>query len=173
MQELRTFGLCFVALVATIGCGSSDDEEVHDKSGLVLEGTATAEAFDLISTEEAEDWEWAAGVPQSPEKSAVLARAEPVKFTWTTDLIHKGADPATAAPFTGIGFWLRYERGGAKLLDVFTSNRDYTPNADAWKRLSDGSGAITLHIDSADFEANAIVTDGGPYTGMATEFTIE
>jgi hypothetical protein len=56
---------------------------------------------------------------------------------------------------------------------VFTTNRDYTPNADAWKRLSAGSGAITLHIDSADFEANAIVEDGGPFTGMATEFTIE
>jgi hypothetical protein len=161
-----------LASLATFGCGSSD-EEVTEKSALVLEGDTTKQAFDVITSHEAEDWEWAAGVPQSPEKSAALDAGTPAKFMWTTDLVHKGADPTQAAPFTGVGFWLRYERGGAKLLDVFTSNRDYTPNAEAWARLSAGSGTITLHIDSADFEANTLVEDGGPYTGMATEFTIE
>lgn len=172
MRNRAVCVLIGMAFLATVACGSSD-EEVHDKTSLVLEGDATEKAFDAITSQEAEDWEWAAGVPQTPEKSAVLEAGTPVKFMWTTDLMHKGAEPAEAAPFTGVGFWLRYERGSAKLLDVFTSNRDYTPNADAWERLSAGSGAITLHIDSADFEANTIVEDGGPYTGMATEFTIE
>jgi hypothetical protein len=172
MRNFAARALIGMASLSTLGCGSTD-EEVHDESSLVLEGDATQKAFELITSQKAEEWDWAAGVPQSPEKSAVLEAGTPAKFMWTTDLVHKGADPAEAAPLTGVGFWLRYERGGAKLLDVFTTKRDYTPNADAWKRLSAGSGTITLHIDSADFEANSIVEDGGPYTGMANEFTIE
>jgi hypothetical protein len=165
--------LLVMVCLGSVACGSSDDEKVDAKNGVVLEGLATAEAFEVIEDSPAEEWEWSAGVPQTPEKSSVLEAATPVKFTWTSDLVHKGADPATAPPLTGVGFWLRYERDGAKLLDVFTTNREYTPDANAWERLGAGSGTITLHIDSADFEANAIVTDGGPFTGMANEFTIE
>jgi hypothetical protein len=124
-----------------------------------------------MTSAESKKWEWAAGVPETPAEGAVLSAANPATFTWSSDLIYEAGPQANAPGLSGVAFWLKFSSLEGRLLEVFTTNREYTPNADAWQRL--GAGGRNLAIDSAVFEANALVAEKGPFHGIVLGFSIE
>lgn len=145
--------------LSTVACGSNDERIEPETSSLVFEGEATPEAFEVMISTEPMKWEWAAGVPETPADGAVLSAASAAAFTWSSDLLHDAEVPTGGPPLSGVAFWLKFSSSEGKLLDVFTTKNDYTPDADAWERLGTAPGSVTLLIDSCVFEANALVPE--------------
>ncbi len=80
---------------------------------------------------------------------------------------------AHGAAFNGRAYLLRFAVPASdKLVRVFTARTTYTPGADAWKKLVDAKATITITIQSALFDNNAIAQQGGPFDGTSVAFTI-
>lgn len=135
---------------------------------------------------------------QSPTPGAELEKATPITFSWNaagstgrrdvpeqpsklprilraieTFLSPLGVAHAHGATYNGRAYYLVFSTpGNAQLLRVFTAGKSYTPDAPSWSKLSGASGPITLSITSADFESSLLVSDGGPFVGGTTQFTI-
>jgi len=117
-------------------------------------------------------WEWSAGVPLTPAADSILTG--PTEFTWTTDLVDLDPLQADAVPVTGVGFLMRFwAESDATLLNVFTTLPSFTPDSWSWTLLAGATQPITMRVDSADFEANQIVEDRGPFYGGTLQFSIE
>lgn len=135
----------------------------------------------------------------APSADAVLPKTTPVSFSWRKAgsarrpavpaqpsrlprLLHAletflspiGVAHAHGAPYTGPAYYLVFSvPNNAQLLRVFTAARSYTPDDASWAKLSAARGPIRLDISSAIFENSLIVSDGGPFLGATTQFTLE
>jgi hypothetical protein len=73
--------------------------------------------------------------------------------------------------FSGTGTLLTFSStANPKLLRIFSGSTSYTPSAEDFGKLV-SAGSFTLHLVSAVFATNRVVTDGGPYDGSTTEFS--
>jgi hypothetical protein len=90
------------------------------------------------------------------------------------ELLLSGVPTARAhgTPMSGPGFLLVFRTDKhPKLLRVFTSGTEYTPNDAAWKILTTTGELVHVDIENAEFDQNRIAQDGGPYTGSEISFT--
>ncbi len=58
------------------------------------------------------------------------------------------------------------------MVRVFTDQTSYTPTQDVWDKLSAKHEVITITILTAYFDNDVLAADGGPFTGVASTFTI-
>jgi hypothetical protein len=81
---------------------------------------------------------------------------------------------AAPAPFTGTAYLLAVNDAvGAPIVRVFTSEASYTPDDAAWALLREHTGkAITAWVMTADFEADRIAPEGGPFPGPWISFSV-
>ncbi len=80
---------------------------------------------------------------------------------------------AHGTPFTGTATWLVFSTdANPKLARVLTGATSYTPEQAVWDRMVAAKAPITLTLVGAVFADNRIVTDGGPFQGSKTTFTI-
>lgn len=80
---------------------------------------------------------------------------------------------AHGTPFTGTASFLVFATpDNPALLRIITSETSFTPDNSAWTKLGGAGKAITLTINSAEFENNRIVQGGGPFAGGSVQFTI-
>lgn len=139
---------------------------------VILEGDTTEQALAAMTAVEPFYWEWSAGVPETPAEGAVLDASTPVEFTWTSDLVDLDP-PADPTPLTGVAFLLRFSsESDPTVLHVFTTESRYLPDAERWALLAGSDQPLSLRIDSADFEENAIVEGRGPFYGLTRTFSI-
>jgi len=102
-------------------------------------------------------------------------RAPPRFTAGLRDLIGpERAAHAHGTPYTGQATWAVFSSASdPKLVRVLTSKTTYTPAAAAWDKIAAAGGTITLTLIGAQFDQNRIATDGGPYKGSATTFTVK
>lgn len=89
--------------------------------------------------------------------------------------LFSGVRPAYAHgdPINGPAYFLVFSTSSdAKLLRVFTTLVDYTPDAASWDELKAAGAPITATVTWAQFDTNRIATDGGPFAGTPITFTI-
>lgn len=112
-----------------------------------------------------------------PRKGAARHRASHWQRAWHE--VVRGLSPVSVAhahgtPYNGTAYYLVVTDADAQtLLQVFTPQTSYQPEADAWHRLADAKQPLKLGITSAFFEDNDIPADGGPFVGGTFEFRIE
>jgi hypothetical protein len=169
---------------------------------VIYEADATDEALEaLLAATDVDDPTQAARLV-APSAGTTLDAATPAKFSWTvgtsaslTPLLRRGKDgpdiattwwaelaallgPVRSAhahgtPVNGRGYLLVIEDAdGNTAHRVFTLAFDHTPSASAWDTLAAAPQPLRASVRSAIFENNRIATDGGPWSGPSTEFTI-
>jgi len=168
--------LILLAAFSQLGCDGDARTESNGfdpRTDVALEADATREALDAMLAEEAENWDWSAGVVQTPSAGAELPSDQPFKFTWTTELAHEDADAASEPVLAGVAFLLQFSTPmHGTMARVFTTLSEYTPSDEYWSAFASSGEEITLHVNSADFSANQIVKNGGPFSGIGAKFTI-
>ncbi len=94
----------------------------------------------------------------------------------TTSLAHALLDGVPSAyahgtPLSGPGYFLVFSTSkDPKLLRVFTTATEYTPNAAAWQKITSTGDLVHVVITNADFDQNRIAPSGGPYQGAEISF---
>ena len=168
---------------------------------VIFEAEATDEALEaLLAASDVDDPTQAARLV-APSAGATLDASTPVTFSWTVgasaSLVparrrgHQGSDRAETwaelaalfgpvrvahahgTPVNGRGYFLVVEDAdGNPVHRVFTLAFDHTPSASAWDALAAAPQPLRASVRSAIFENDRIATDGGPWSGQATEFTV-
>lgn len=90
------------------------------------------------------------------------------------ELLLSGVPAAYAhgTPMSGPGYLLVFSTSkDPKLLRVFTTGTEYTPNEAAWKKITTTGELVHVVITNAEFDQNRIAQDGGPYRGTEISFT--
>jgi len=88
-------------------------------------------------------------------------------------LAHVQPAYAHGDPVNGPGYFLVFSTASNdKLVRVFTTGLDYTPDADHWDTLKGAGAEITATVTSATFDSNRIADGGGPWNGTPIKFTI-
>lgn len=81
---------------------------------------------------------------------------------------------AHGAPYNGIAYYLVFTGADSKpVLQVFTPQTAFTPEAVDWQHLTEAPQPLSLRISSAFFDENSIPADGGPFIGGTFTFRIE
>ena len=81
---------------------------------------------------------------------------------------------AHGEPYNGTAYYLVISDKDSKpILQVFTPETSYTPEAVDWNHLVEAPQPLTLEITSAYFESNNVTADGGPFAGGKFQFRIE
>ncbi|HET7544941.1 MAG TPA: hypothetical protein VFK05_33980 [Polyangiaceae bacterium] len=81
---------------------------------------------------------------------------------------------AHGTPYNGTAYYLVFsDKDGKHVLQVFTPHTSFTPENTDWGHLRDAPQPLTLAITSADFDADSIPADGGPFVGGKFSFRIE
>ena len=154
------------------------------------EGLDTAEARMAPTASDAQ-----APAVDAPTEGQALPSATPFTFSWHPQGLAFRIEPAPAtrafrwsdditrwqtllpaaeahcAPFGGVAYALIFKAGGQTVLRAETANTTFTPDADAWTRLRNAHGTLSLDIEAARFSGNA-VTEGPVITATARTFTI-
>ena len=168
--------MIILAAFAQLGCDGdarTEAKAANQGSDVTLEADATRQALDAMLAVEAESWDWSAGFVRAPSAGAELPSAVPFTFTWTTELVHEDADAASEPALAGVAFLLRFSTPTRDpLARVFTTLNEYTPSDEDWSAFAAAGEEITLHVNAADFSANQIVLNGGPFSGLGATFTI-
>jgi hypothetical protein len=193
--------LVALALAAPISAGCGDDTGgtggAASTADVIFEAEATDEALEaLLAATDVDDPTQAARLV-APSAGATLDASTPAKFSWTVGasaslLPARERSVATTAwaelaallgpvrsahahgtPVNGRGYLLVIEDAeGTTAQRVFTLAFDHTPSASAWEKLAAAPQPLRASVRSAIFENNRIATDGGPWSGPSTEFTI-
>lgn len=80
---------------------------------------------------------------------------------------------AHGTPFTGTATWVVFSTDtDPKLARVLTSWATYTPSQAVWDKMVATGKPITVELVSALFADNRVATDGGPFQGSKTTFSI-
>ena len=80
---------------------------------------------------------------------------------------------AHGTPYSGTATWLVFSTDtDPKLTRVLTSSVSYTPGQAVWDKMVAAGKPITVTLVSAIFADNRVATDGGPFQGSKTTFTI-
>jgi len=166
--------LC-LALAASWGlaaCSSSDEQPVPISTAVVLEGDASEAQLEIFLNEKPREWAWAGGQFDSPDDHATLEAGTPLTFAWH-------ADPADFAEGGAAGevvmthLLLFSTESNAHLLEVFTTLREYTPDATYWQKLVEARKPITVSLTTGTFVGTGLPEEGGPFVGQELTFTIE
>jgi len=81
---------------------------------------------------------------------------------------------AHGTPYNGTAYYLVItDKDSKQILQVFTPETSFTPEAVDWQHLTDAPQPLTLKITSAFFDDNSVTTDGGPFVGGSFQFRIE
>jgi len=89
-------------------------------------------------------------------------------------LAPEGVAHAHGAAYNGAAYYLVITGADSKpVLQVFSSQTSFTPEALDWQHLADAPQPLTLQITSAVFDTNSIPADGGPFVGGEFSFRIE
>jgi hypothetical protein len=94
---------------------------------------------------------------------------------WLTELLGPERS-ASAAPgmLDQRGYFLLFSTDSTpRLLRVFTTRTSYSPDAKAWKTLTDAGTWTKLLVVSADFWHDDLVPGTGPFVGASILFCIE
>jgi len=76
--------------------------------------------------------------------------------------------------YNGTAYYLVIsDKDSKQILQVFTPETSYTPEAVDWQHLVEAPQPLTLEITSAYFESNNVTVDGGPFVGGKFQFQIE
>ena len=76
--------------------------------------------------------------------------------------------------YNGTAYYLVITDQDSKpILQVFTPETSYTPEALDWQHLVEAAQPLTLEITSAFFETNNVPAGGGPFAGGKFQFRIE
>ena len=187
------------ALIGFLGaCGESSEEatsglenvvfvnEISDEAlARLLEKTpvdVAAERLEIVSPSagaelpraSATTFSWraagSAAKPHAPEPGSKLPRLLRALEAFLSPI---GVAHAHGPPYNGVAYYLLFSTPqNPRLLRVFTAARNYTPDPASWSKLTAESGPITLSITSGVFENSLLLSDGGPFIGAATQFTI-
>jgi len=122
-------------------------------------------------------------VAASAQSTPTMQRAlgQPGRFAWRRGL-HEFLQliapvriaHAHGAPYNGTAYYLVVsDRDSKPVLQVFTSETSFTPEAVDFQHLVDAPQPLTLEITFADFEDNRIPSGGGPFQGGKFQFRIE
>lgn len=158
-----------------VGCESEDHEEhLAGYENTLLEGEVTDETLVsfVAALEAAEPADSATRSPtlQAPADGADLGAGTPPTFSWE---VGGAARPLHGDPYTGYATYLELRGAGTEpSLQVFTSGTTYTPAQDVWDGLVAEGGTFTVELIGAEFEANRLAQDGGPYAGSTTTFGV-
>jgi hypothetical protein len=123
-------------------------------------------------------WHVGAMAARTPAAPPVLFRVEaPSARAFFSPLAELVGPPravrAHGTPFTGTATWLVFSTDtNPKLARVLTGSTSYTPQQAVWDRMVAAKAPITLTLVGAVFADNRVVTDGGPFQGSKTTFTI-
>jgi hypothetical protein len=130
-------------------------------------------------------WLWSGAAisapPLVPVDPTVIAKPKPPRSklaSLTDSFLHGWLDGVPKAyahgtPLSGAAFFLVFSTdSNPKLLRVFTTSHDYTPDAVALKKLTDVGGPIHAVVTTADFDQNRIAQAGGPFKGVPITFTM-
>jgi len=182
MLMLRTpplRSLLWVLLAATPGllaCSSSDDDgsqsDAFSVDGIVREGAASQTQLNTFVRHRPREWEWAGGQFDTPDDNATLAADTPVTFAWHADPANFAqADDAGEVVMTHLLVFST--RSNERLLGVFTTLPEYTPNAKDWQKLVDAGKPIALDLTTASFVGADLPEEGGPFIGQTITFAIQ
>lgn len=177
VQSPQGFGwLLTFAVLALLGCDDDDGGKgngVDEGTGVELQAAATEEALESMLSLKAEEWEWSAGFVRTPSSGSEVPSDMPVTFTWTTDLVHEDENALSEPALAGVAFLLQFSTPlRDPLARVFTTANEYTPSDKLWQAFATSGETITLHVNTADFSANQVVKNGGPFSGLGATFTI-
>lgn len=79
---------------------------------------------------------------------------------------------AHGTPMSGAGYLLVFSTAKQpKLLRVFTTATEYTPNQAAWQKITTTGELVHVQLTNADFDQDRIAQGGGPYRGTEITFT--
>jgi hypothetical protein len=118
--------------------------------------TARAEPFDLQHVGHPNE------TPPTPERLGFLGA-----------LFSASSAYANGSPLTGRGYLLVLSTSAnAKLVRVFTTNHDYSPDATVMKKLAAAGTPITAVVTTAYFTGDSLTTMGGPFKGNPVTFTM-
>jgi len=80
---------------------------------------------------------------------------------------------AHGTPTNGKAYFLVFSTAtNPKLLRVFTTKTSYVPSADAWSKLTSAKVPITVSLETAIFDNDALAIDGGPWRGGSITLTV-
>ena len=165
--------LPWVALAASCSltaCSSSDD--APHPTAVVLEGAASEAQLATFLSKEPREWAWAGGQFDAPDKNATLDAGTALTFAWhadPSDFAQCGA-PGEVVMTHGLRFG---SASNDRLLEVFTTLPEYTPDAMHWQKLVEASEPITVSLTTGTFVGTDLPEEGGPFIGQALTFTIE
>jgi len=180
------------ALVATYApaCGGQDDSATGPSS-VLLQGLATDEGLTTFVAAPSRDDATRGPALTSPASGAKVAGTSPAMFAWAapTALVAPAQQRrerfVTPIPFgpmreahahgavmSGRAYLLTLTSGTTNVVQVFTTNTSYTPDADAWQRLVNAK-SIAATIATAFFDNGNLIQGSGPFVGAATTFTVE
>ena len=168
--------LALAAATALVACACSDEHgsqaDPISNDPVVFEGDANDAQYDTFQQKEPRDWAWAGGRFDAPDDDETLAAATPSTFAWH-------ADPADFAQGGAAGDVVMTHRllfsapSQARLLEVFSTLSDYTPDAISWQKLVEAREAINVSLTTGTFVGDDLPDDGGPFIGQTLTFTIE
>lgn len=76
--------------------------------------------------------------------------------------------------YNGTAYYLVItDKDSKQILQVFTPETSYTPEALDWQHMVEAAQPLTLEITSAFFESNNVPAGGGPFVGGKFQFRIE
>ena len=171
-RSFRTLSSLVVAVAPSLVACSSPPGLQRPTDGVALEGDATQTQLSAFLQREAKEWAWAGGQFDAPDDRATLAASAPQTFSWH-------ADPADFAEGDAPGdvvmtHLLEFSANqSSKVLRVFTTLPQYTPDTAAWQKLVAAHDPITVSLTTGSFVAADLPEDGGPFIGQALAFTIE
>ncbi len=75
-------------------------------------------------------------------------------------------------PISGAAYYLVFSSASDKnIVEVFTTNTDYSPGPDEWAKLKGVEGSVSVRLTWAQFESNRVTE--GPWEGAAVSFSIK
>lgn len=81
---------------------------------------------------------------------------------------------AHGTPISGRAYFLVISsEDNPKLLRVFTTKTEFTPDENLWTTLKSGKGELSAIITNAVFDENRIAQGGGPFEGVKIHFKIQ
>lgn len=181
----------------TGGGGAGGEDPLAD---VIYEAEATDEALDALLAATPKDEPAKAAVIDAPTDAEVVAAAAPIAFTWhdgatarieirpSNDSVLErlgmrlleralsNVRPAYAhgVPVNGPAYFLVLSTADdPELVRVFTLATSYTPDATVWQKIVGAGKPITATVESAQFEENRVLQDGGPWVSEPVSFTVE
>jgi hypothetical protein len=174
-----------VAACLLCACGAEDvpgalDTVRPEHRDVVFQGATTDDALAALLATEPTVADDAYPYFATPPDGTKLS--EPVRFSWKLSEPEARRAPAQASPWStaatpkldGRAFLAVFSTDSDEaLLRVFTTELEYTPDTQAWARLTSTPETITGWLLTGEFAGDALVEGGGPFSGGWIQLTVE